>query len=46
MKVQVLRSAMEDLAAGRQFYDRQEVRQGGQAFLPTVYNTKSIKLSM
>ncbi len=32
MKVQVLRSAMEDLAAGRKFYDRQEPGVGDYFF--------------
>ena len=32
MKVQVLRSAMEDLAAGRKFYDRQEAGVGDYFF--------------
>jgi plasmid stabilization system protein ParE len=32
MKVQVLRSAMEDLAAGRKFYDRQETGVGDYFF--------------
>jgi len=32
MKIQVLRSAMEDLAAGRRFYDRQEASVGDYFF--------------
>ncbi len=32
MKIQVLRSAMEDLAAGRKFYDRQEIDLGDYFF--------------
>jgi hypothetical protein len=32
MKVQILRSAMEDLAAGRMFYDRQEAGIGDYFF--------------
>jgi plasmid stabilization system protein ParE len=32
MKTQVLRSAMEDLAAGRRFYDRQEIDLGDYFF--------------
>lgn len=32
MKVQVLRSAIEDLAAGRKFYDRQEAGVGDYFF--------------
>ena len=32
MKIQVLRSAMEDLAAGRRFYDRQETGVGDYFF--------------
>ena len=32
MKVQILRSAMEDLAAGRKFYDRQEAGVGDYFF--------------
>jgi plasmid stabilization system protein ParE len=32
MKIQVLRSAMEDLAAGRRFYDRQEIDLGDYFF--------------
>jgi len=32
MKVRVLRSALEDLAAGRQFYDRQQEGVGGYFF--------------
>jgi plasmid stabilization system protein ParE len=32
MKVQVLRSALEDLAAGRKFYDRQEAGVGDYFF--------------
>ncbi|WP_300486483.1 hypothetical protein [Methylobacter sp.] len=32
MKVQVLRSAIEDLAAGRKFYDRQETGVGDYFF--------------
>ncbi len=32
MKVQVLRSDMEDLAAGRKFYDRQEIGIGDYYF--------------
>jgi plasmid stabilization system protein ParE len=32
MKIQVLRSAMEDLAAGRKFYDRQEAGVGDYFF--------------
>lgn len=32
MKIQVLRSAMEDLAAGRKFYDRQETGVGDYFF--------------
>ena len=37
MKVRVLRSAFNDLAAGRQFYDRQE--QGvGQYFFESLFS--------
>lgn len=32
MKIQILRSAMEDLAAGRRFYDRQEAGVGDYFF--------------
>ncbi|MBL6986872.1 MAG: hypothetical protein ISR72_07515 [Methylobacter sp.] len=32
MKIQVLRSAMEDLAAGRRFYGRQEIDLGDYFF--------------
>ena len=32
MKVRVLRSAIEDLAAGRQFYNRQQAGVGGYFF--------------
>ncbi len=32
MKVRILRSALEDIAAGRRFYDRQAVGVGGYFF--------------
>ena len=36
MKVRILRSALEDLAAGRQFYDRQQ-RGVGSYFFESVF---------
>lgn len=44
MKVRVLRSALEDLASGREFYDRQEIGVGDYFFDSLFSDVDSLTL--